>query len=85
LAGIAAADALCCTLAGVRHRGADHREAAEYLGKVTGNKPLAKALRDLADYKDQAHYGLANVKGQRARAAIRRARLLIEAAEQEVF
>ncbi len=84
LAGIAAADALCCALVGKHHRGADHREAAEYLEEVTGNKALARALRDLADYKDQAHYGITNVRVQRATAAIRRATQLVEAAQREV-
>lgn len=31
LAGIAAADAMCCAIAGERFRGDDHRRAAEYL------------------------------------------------------
>ncbi len=84
LAGIAAADALCCALVGTRYRGADHRGASGFLEEVTGDKELGKALRDLADFKDQAHYGIANVKAQRARSAVRRARRLIEAAEREV-
>jgi hypothetical protein len=74
LAGIAPADAICCSGAGSRYRESDHREAADYLERVTGDRTLAKALRDLADYKDQAHYGLTNVRVNRAKAAIRRAR-----------
>ena len=80
LAGIAAADAICCTSTGSRYRGSNHREAARYLERVTGDATLGKALRDLADYEDQAHYGLTNVRVNRARAAIRRAQRLIEAA-----
>ena len=37
LAGIAAADAMCCAIAGERFRGDDHRRAAEYLGQITGD------------------------------------------------
>lgn len=84
LAGIAAADALCCQLMGTRYRGADHREAARFLEEVTGDKTLGQALRDLADYKDQAHYGISNVRVQRARSAIRRAARLIEASQRQV-
>jgi len=80
LAGIAAADAICCAAAGKRYRGADHREAADYLERVTGDRKLGQALRDLADYKDGAHYGLSNVKTQRAKAATRRAETLVRAA-----
>ncbi|MEN8237893.1 MAG: hypothetical protein ABFR53_01700 [Actinomycetota bacterium] len=84
LAGIAAADAICCSLTGSRYRGSDHREAAGYLEGVTSDAALGRALRDLADYKDQAHYGLTNVRINRARAAIRRAHRLIEAARTRV-
>jgi len=84
LAGIAAADAICCSSAGSRYRGSDHREAADYLERVTGDRTLAKALRDLADYKDQAHYGLTNVRISRAKAAIRRAHRLVDAARDRV-
>jgi len=84
LAGIAAADALCCALAARRYRGADHREAADFLGDVSGNKALAKALGDLIDLKDQAHYGIDNVRLRRAGTAIRRAKVLVDAAEREV-
>jgi len=84
LAGIAAADAICCAAVGKRYRGADHREAAAYRERVTGEQKLGQALRDLADYKDGAHYGLANVKTQRARAATRRAELLVRAARDRV-
>lgn len=84
LAGIAAADAICCVSVGKRYRGADHREAADYLERVTGDRKLGQALRDLADYKDAAHYGLSNVKTQRAKAAIRRVEVLVRAARDRV-
>ena len=84
LAGIAAADAICCAAVGKRYRGADHRESAEYLQRVTGDRKLGQALRDLADYKDGAHYGLSHVKTQRAKAAIRRAEILVRSARDRV-
>jgi hypothetical protein len=84
LSGMAAADAICCALAGRRHRGAGHREAAEFLGTVTGDRDLARFLRELIDLKDAAHYGLENVKAQGAKAAIRRARSLVAAARDRV-
>jgi hypothetical protein len=84
LAGIAAADAICCSTVGKRYRGADHRAAADYLEAVTGHRELGQALRDLADYKDQAHYGLDNVRTIRAKAAIRRAKKLTVAARDRV-
>ncbi len=84
LAGIAAADAIRCSAGGRRYRGSDHREAADYLERVTADRKLGQALRDLADYKDGAHYGLANVRAQRARAAVRRAEILVEAAGDRV-
>jgi len=80
LAGIAAADAICCAAIGKRYRGAEHREAAGFLERVTGDRKLGQALRDLADYKDGAHYGLSNVRTQRAKAATRRAETLVRAA-----
>ncbi len=82
LSGIAAADAICCAVVGKRYRGADHREAAGFLERVTGDRKLGQALRDLADYKDGAHYGLLNVKTQRAKAATRRAETLVNAARE---
>ena len=51
---------------------------------MTGETTLGKALSALADYKDQANYGLTNVRVNRANAAIRRAHRLIEAARGRV-
>lgn len=84
LAGIAAADAICCSMVHKRYRGTDHRAAADYLEAITGHRELGQALRDLADYKDQAHYGLANIRTIRAKAAIRRAKKLTVAARDRV-
>lgn len=41
LAGIAAADAICCEAAGQRYRGGDHRHAVDHLEQVTGDADLA--------------------------------------------
>jgi hypothetical protein len=84
LAGIAAADAITCIAAGRRHRGADHRDAAALLLEVTGDRRISGALRELVDFKDVAHYGVGNVRAQRARAALRRAEVLVEAARERV-
>jgi len=84
LAGIAAADSICCGAVGKRYRGADHREAADFLERVAGDRKLGAALRDLADYKDGAHYGLTHVKIQRAKAAVRRAEILVRAAHDRL-
>ena len=84
LAAIAAADALCCVLAGERYRGNDHRRAADLLERVTGDKALGTALREAIDLKDQGHYGLVNVQVSRAKKAVRRAAALVAAAERSV-
>lgn len=84
LAGIAAADAVCCALAGEMYRGQDHRAAARHLERVTGDPKLGGALRDLADLKDVAHYGVKEIVSKRATAALRRSGALVEAAERLV-
>lgn len=80
LAGIAAADAICCSIAGQRFRGDDHRRAAEHLGRVTADAKLAGALRDLIDLKDASHYGVRDVQVRNATRAIRKATQLVNAA-----
>ena len=84
LAGVAAADAICCVLVGLRHRGTDHRGAADFLAEVTGDRQLGRQLRELIDFKDLAHYGVENIRTQRAKAALRRARTLVEAARSAI-
>jgi hypothetical protein len=84
LAGIAAADAICCNAAGERYRGDNHRQAAELLGQVTGDPQLAGTLRDLLDLKDASHYGIRNVQVRGARTALRKAARLVEAAADRV-
>jgi hypothetical protein len=85
LAGIAAADAICCSRLGCRHRGDDHRGAAVLLQQsVPDGKRLATALTRLLDVKDAAHYGASLVGPREAGHAIRRARVLVERARDEV-
>jgi hypothetical protein len=85
LAGIAAADCICCMRLGRRHRGDDHRRAAELLREAVPDGPaLASRLIRLLDIKDQAHYGVAIVASNTARNAVKWAGALIERARQEV-
>jgi hypothetical protein len=80
LAGIAAADAICCAVTGTRYRGSDHRQAADFLETVTGDQGLGKKLRDLVDLKDAGHYGLHDVAPDKARMTVRRASALVDEA-----
>jgi hypothetical protein len=80
LAGIAASDSMCCS----RHRGDDHRGAAELLRRATPDGPeLAVTLLRLLDLKDEAHYGVLVVAARKARDAHRWAARLVERAAQE--
>lgn len=84
LAGIAAADAICCAKAGAMHKGQDHAGAAGHLEHVTGDQRMAGWLRDLIDLKEASHYGLKNVLARQARTAVRKAGHLVRAAERSV-
>lgn len=85
LAGIAAADALCCNSIGTRARGQDHREATALLAQVEPDgRTLAKALARLLDIKDGAHYGTVYLTANRAKTAFRSATTLTEAAETAI-
>lgn len=84
LAGIAAADAICCEAAGQRYRGGDHRRAVDHLEQVTGDADLAATLRDLIDLKDASHYGVRDVQVPRARSAVRKAAQLVDEAAKRV-
>jgi hypothetical protein len=82
LAGIAAADAACCAVLRQRSRGQNHRQAVALLAEVgPDGRTLARTLDRLLDIKDGAHYGMVFVSAQKAAAAIRQARRLVEAAE----
>ncbi len=82
LAGIAAADAACCSRLGRRFRGQDHRGAVDLVRTVVpGGPEMAKDLGRLLDLKDSAHYGVLGVSDRDARAAVERARRMVFAAK----
>ena len=82
LAGIAASDAACCKALGRRSRGEDHRDAAALLGQIVPDgREAAKALIVLIDLKDTAHYGLIHVTRRQLTTVVRRAKKLVEFAE----
>ena len=84
LAGIAASDSVCCVRLRSRHRGDDHRGAADLLRRATPDGPeLASTLLRLLDLKDEAHYGVLVVSARKARDAHRWATRLVERAAQE--
>lgn len=84
LAGIAASDAICCARLRSRHRGDDHRSAADLLRTATPDgASLARTLLRLLDLKDEAHYGVLVVAPRKARDAVRWAGLLVDRAAQE--
>ena len=85
LAGIAASDSICCTRLHSRHRGDDHRGAAELLRRATPDgSELAVTLLRLLDLKDEAHYGVMVVAPRKARDAHKWATRLVERAAQEI-
>lgn len=82
LAGIAAADAICCTTIGEHSRGQDHRQALDVLCQAVPDGPVVSTwLRRLLDLKDEAHYGIATVSAQDARRALSNAKRLIRRSE----
>ena len=81
----AASDSICCARLGRRHRGDDHRGAAELLAvAVPDGKALAARLLRLLDVKGEAHYGVIVVSPRKSRDAVKWARALIERAGEEV-
>jgi hypothetical protein len=85
LAGIAATDAICCVRRRCRHRGDDHRQAADLLrSAVPDGSQLAATLLRLLDAKDEAHYGVIVVSVRRAGEVVRWAGKLVERAGDEV-
>ena len=82
LAGIAAADAMCCAALGERSRSEDHRDATRLLALVTpGGDEAANALGRLLAVKNDAEYGLTNVSRAARERALRQARKLVEFAD----
>jgi len=85
VAGIAAADAICCGALRRRAAGADHREAVALLQSVPGEgHGLAAALRVLLGGKHKASYTEASVGPGEERAADRAARRLVDAATRRL-
>jgi dihydroorotase-like cyclic amidohydrolase len=85
LAGIAAADAACCARLGQRSRGQDHTQALALLTDVAPDgSAMARDVERLLAVKDDAHYGLLHVSAQRAAAALRQARRLVDTAASHV-
>jgi len=86
LAGIAAADAMCCARLGRHAVGDDHRAAAELVGAIgPEGRQATRALTALLGVKHKAQYQIATVGKADATAAIRRAQSLIAAAERLVL
>lgn len=85
LSGIAASDAICGRMLAKRHRGANHRGAADLIERATPDgRKLASDLSRLLDLKDQAHYGVLVVSAVQARNAVKWARRLVERAQEEI-
>lgn len=80
LAGIAAADALCCVRLGKRSRAQDHHAAVTMLEQV--NAGLAKDLATVLAIKDLAHYGESFLGDTRLTSTLRAASRLVTAAQE---
>jgi len=81
LAGIAAADALCCFALGEHSQGDDHRGAVRLVERVTpGGRDFGKALSALLTLKTEAGYGARPLTDEKAKRARRNAAKLVEAA-----
>lgn len=78
LAGIAASDAICGAATGERSAGQDHAAAAELLQRV--DSALGARLRQLVALKPSSHYGERLLSAEDRAAALRSARLLVDAA-----
>lgn len=78
LAGIAAADAVCCYRLGIRARGQDHAQAVDLVKQVVPHgDSLARDLDRLLDLKDNAHYGILGTADSDARRAVDWARRMV--------
>lgn len=85
LAGIAAADAICCLRLGERARGESHQEAVAFLARaVPDGSRLGQTLERLLSIKQLAHYGVDIVSLRRAGDAVRQAGRLLTRAQEEL-
>lgn len=81
-AAIAAADAICC--GALRERSADgnHNASLELLGQVDSS--LVAGLRRALDRKNQAAYEARDISAADAKACVKQATVLIEAARARI-
>lgn len=79
LAGIAAADALCCHHLRMRSADGDHARSVELLVRI--DRDAAAQLRKLLAMKTRAQYDVASIPVRDARAAHRLASHLVALAE----
>ncbi len=79
LAGIAAADVICCARLGVHSQGDDHREAVALLEQV--NKTMARNLDTLLNQKTRLGYSALMSSLASKRQAGRAAKALVEFAQ----
>jgi hypothetical protein len=85
LAGIAAADAACCTVLGKLSRSSDHRDATRLVDQIAdGGSEAGRRLARLLDVKHASQYGVEDLGGEQLVAAVRQATALVEWAERVV-
>ncbi len=81
LAGIAAADAACCSALGLRSRGQDHNDAVDLLKDVAESADAVRALQRLVNLKNDAQYGLISITATKRNSALRQAATVVAFAE----
>lgn len=83
LAGVAAADVICCVRLGEMFRGEDHAQAIDLLARALPEGARVKSdLQRLLGIKDKVHYQAIIVTPTEAVAAIRQAKRVLLAAEE---
>lgn len=87
-AGISAKDAIVTALTGATAKAKDHaaaaRELAQALGQRAESATAPRALRELLSVKAEVEYGTTLITLAKAEPLVRRARSLVELAEQIV-
>lgn len=85
LAGIAAVDAACCAVLGMRARGEDHQQAVDLVRTITPDgAEIARDLGRLLAVKDDAQYGMLGLSRARATSSQAQARRLVQAADDHI-
>lgn len=82
LAGIAAADAICCLRLGQRSSSSDHTDAIALLAKV--DKKLAQDFSILIGDKPTSHYGDSFIGTQSLKRCLRAMDHLVQVASEDV-